>query len=259
LYELMKQWWNILRSAVIGIIIGILPGIGGGTANIIAYATAKNQSKYPEKFGTGIIDGIVASETSNNASIGGAIVPLLALGIPGDTVTAMLIGGLMIHGITPGPLLFINNTNLVYSIFAILIIANFAMLIIEYSGLRLFVKLLSIPKYILLPVILAICTVGAYGLNNRMFDVWTILIFGVIGYALEKFGFSLPPIILGFILEPIIEVNLMRGLMSSKGSFLPFITRPISAAFLLVALTTVLLTIRKNIKASKKTKILAES
>lgn len=253
--EFMEQFWNMLRSAAIGVGIGILPGIGGGTSNLIAYATAKNQSKHPEKFGTGILDGVVASETSNNASIGGALVPLLTLGIPGDTVTAMLIGGLMIHGITPGPLLFVNSAELVYSIFAALIIANFAMIIMEYYGLRVFVKLLSIPKHILLPIILALCAVGAYGLNNRLFDVWTMVIFGVIGYALEKFGFSLPPIILGFILEPIIEVNLMRGLMSSKGSFLPFLTRPISAVFLIIALATVMMAVKKNIKFSKKAKV----
>src|SRR5690606_19253662 len=148
--------------------IGILPGIGGGTANIVSYIAAKNQSKQPEKFGKGIPDGIVASETSNNAAIGGALVPLMALGIPGDTVTAMLLGGLIIHGLTPGPLLFTQNGDVVYGIFVSLIIANIVMIFLLFLGMRVFVKLLSIPQYVLLPIILTLCAVGAFGVNNRL-------------------------------------------------------------------------------------------
>jgi len=254
LIEFGQQFWNMIRSALIGVGIGILPGIGGGTSNIIAYLVAKNQSKHPEKFGTGIIDGVVASETSNNASIGGAMIPLLTLGIPGDTVTAILLGGLILHGVTPGPLLFVNSAKLVYAIFAALLVANFIMLIMEFFGIRLFVKLLTIPKYILLPVIVALCAVGAYGTNNRLFDVWMMLIFGVIGFTMEKFGFSLPPLILGFILGPIVETNLRRGLMYSQGDFLPFVTRPISVVFLLIALITVIFAVKKNPRQSKKNK-----
>jgi putative tricarboxylic transport membrane protein len=232
--------------------VGILPGIGGGTSNIIAYLTAKNQSKYPEKFGTGIIDGIVASETSNNASVGGALIPLLTLGIPGDTVTAMLLGGLMIHGLTPGPLLFQTSGEIVYGIFAALIIANVMMLIMEFFGMRLFVRLLSIPKHILLPVIISLCVVGSFGLNNRVFDVWSLFLFGLLGYVLDKFKYPLPPIILGFILGPIAETNLRRGLMMSNGSFLPFVTKPIAAIFLAIAVFSIVMSIRKNMKNSKE-------
>jgi putative tricarboxylic transport membrane protein len=252
LKEFYQQFWNMIRSALIGVGIGILPGIGGGTSNLIAYLTAKNQSKYPEKFGTGIVDGIVASETSNNASIGGAMIPLLTLGIPGDTVTALLLGALVVHGLTPGPLLFTTSANLVYAIFAALLLASLIMVIMEYGGLRVFVKLLTIPKYILLPVIVVLCAVGSYALNNRLFDVWTILIFGIIGFLMEKFGFSLTPVILGFILGPIIETNLRRGLMFSQGDFLPFVTRPISVIFLLIALITVVLAVKKNLSQPKK-------
>ena len=150
--DFREQFWNMLRSALIGIGIGILPGIGGATSNIIAYSVAKQQSKYPEKFGTGIVDGVVASETSNNASIGGALIPLLTLGIPGDTVTAMLLGALTLHGIAPGPLLFKNSGVLVYGIFAAFIIATLMMLIVEYGGIKVFIKVLAVPKFILLPV-----------------------------------------------------------------------------------------------------------
>jgi putative tricarboxylic transport membrane protein len=249
--EFKGQIGNFIRSSLIGTGIGILPGIGGGVSNLLAYGAAKNSSKNPEKFGTGIIDGVVASETANNATIGGALVPLLTLGIPGDTVTAMLLGGLMIHGIIPGPLLFQSNGDLVYAIFASLIVANLFMLIVEFYGLRIFVRLLKIPKFYLLPVILALCVVGAYGVNNRIFDVGTILIFGILGYVMEKFKFPLPPIILGFILGPIAEVNLRRGLMSSNGSFMPFVTQPIAAFFLAVAVYSSVTSVLKNRKRSR--------
>jgi putative tricarboxylic transport membrane protein len=252
--EFKSQAVNLIRSSVIGTGIGILPGVGSGISNLISYTAAKNSSKYPEKFGTGIIDGIVASETANNATIGGALVPLLTLGIPGDTVTAMLLGGLMIHGITPGPLLFQTNGDLVYAIFAALIIANIVMLVMEFYGLRIFVRLLKIPRHYLLPTILGLCVVGAYGVNNRIFDVATILIFGVLGYVMEKFKFPLPPIILGFLLGPIAETNLRRGLMYSQGSFLPFITSPIAAVFLFIALFSAISSVRKNFKQAKKEK-----
>jgi len=249
--EFKAQTWNFLRSSTIGTWIGILPGIGGGTSNLLAYMAAKNSSKQPEKFGTGIIDGIVASESANNASIGGAFIPLLTLGIPGDTVTAMLLGGFMIHGIVPGPLLFQSNGELVYGIFVALLVANVVMLAMEYFGLRIFVRLLRIPKHYLLPVILAMCVVGAYGLNNRVFDVWTILAFGVLGYVLDKFGYPFVPLILGFILGPMAETNLRRGLMTSRGSVLPFLTRPISGLFLAGAVIYAIAAVCKNMKTAR--------
>ena len=246
--EFVDQGWNFLRSCLIGTGIGILPGIGGSTSNLLSYLTAKKSSKYPEKFGTGIMDGIVASETANNASVGGALIPLLTLGIPGDTVTALLIGGLMIHGLMPGPMLFKTNGDVIYGIFAALIVANIAMLVIEFFGIRVFVKLLSIPKHILLPIVISLCVVGSFALNNRVFDVWTLLLFGLIGYVAEKFGFPLTPIVLGFILEPIMEVNLRRGLMSSQGDFTPFITQPIAALFWAVTIFSVVLIVFRNFK-----------
>ncbi len=242
LTEAKSQIFNALRSAVIGTGVGILPGIGGGTANIIAYTAAKKGSKYPEKFGTGIIDGIVASETSNNGSIGGALVILLTLGIPGDGVTAMLLGGFTIHGMAPGPLLFTNNPEFVYTIFAALILSSIAMLLLEYFGIRIFVRLLAIPKYYILPLVLVLCLVGSYTINSRMFDVWTLLLFGFSGYFLEKLGFPLPPIILGFILGPMAETNLRRGLQMSKGDYLPFLTSPISGVLLGIAFLFVIFT-----------------
>jgi putative tricarboxylic transport membrane protein len=255
LAEFKSQIGNFFRSSLIGTGIGILPGIGGGTANLIAYMAARKRSKYPEKFGTGIIDGIIASEASNNACIGGAMIPLLTLGIPGDGVTAMLLGGFTIHGLAPGPLLFSNNPQFIYTVFSALILASIAMVVLEYFGMRIFIKLLTIPKYYILPVVLVLCLVGSYGINNRMFDVWTLLLFGFLGYGFEKLNFPLPPIILGFILGPMAETNLRRGLQMSKGSFLPFFTNPISGAFLSIAILFVLITAIKEIhKNTTRTK-----
>ncbi len=251
--EFFEQKWNALISALIGIGIGILPGIGGGVANVLTYGVIKNRSKYPEKFGTGVIDGIVASETSNNAAIGGALVPLLSLGIPGDTVTAMLLGGLTIQGISPGPLMFTEHVDIVYAIFLTMIIGSFAMLFIEFYGLRGFAALLKIPKYYLLPGIFLFCVIGSFGVSNRMFDVWTVLLFGAMGYGFHKVDIPGSPFILGFIIGPLMEINLRRGLMFSQGSYMPFLTEPISALFLAAALASILITVRKNVKKMKKT------
>ncbi len=239
LKEFFGQIPNAFRSALIGIGIGILPGIGAGTSNIVSYIIAKKRSKHPEQFGKGAVDGVVASETANNAGIGSAMIPLMTLGIPGDTVTAILLGGFMIHGIQPGPLLFISQGALVYTIFAALILASVMMLVLEFYGLRIFIKLLAVPKHILLPIILVLCVVGAFGLSSRVFDVWTILLFGLIGYGFVKAGMPAAPFIIGFILGPMAETNLRRGLMLSDGSFMGFLTNPISAVFLFLALASV--------------------
>jgi putative tricarboxylic transport membrane protein len=237
--EGVGQTWNLVRSSLIGIAIGILPGIGAGTSNILSYVAAKKQSKTPEKFGKGIIDGVVASETANNAGIGGAMIPLLTLGIPGDAVTAMMLGGFMIHGIQPGPLLFVSQGALVYTIFAALLLSSVMMLVCEFYGMRIFVKLLAVPKYVLLPVILVLCVVGAFGLGSRVFDIWTILVFGLVGYGFVKFGIPQAPFIIGFILGPMAETNLRRGLMLSDNNFMEFLTSPISGTFIGLGLLSV--------------------
>nr|WP_236838830.1 tripartite tricarboxylate transporter permease [Caldalkalibacillus salinus] len=252
LRDFFKQGRNWFRSSLFGTGIGILPGIGAGTANIIAYVTAKNKSKHPQEFGKGTPDGVVASESANNAAVGGALVPLISLGIPGDTVTALLLGGLMIHGLTPGPLLFENNGDIVYGIFIALIIANFAMIAFLYWGMRWFTRVLSIPQYILLPVILVLCVVGAIGVNNRIFDAGALLFFGLLGYIMIKFRFPIAPVILGFILGPLLETNLRRGLMYSQGDFTPFFTEPIAATFLALALISVVVKVSNIFRNKNK-------
>lgn len=244
--EFFEQKWNFLRSSTIGILIGIMPGIGGALASMLAYLAAKKSSKTPEKFGTGVNHGVVASETANNAAIGGALIPLLTLGIPGDTVTAILSGALIMHGLTPGPLLFQNSGVLMYSIFASLIIANVVMLVMEYFGIRAFVKLLKIPKNVLFPVIIVMCIAGAYSASYVFFDIVTLFIFGVIGYAMHRLSLNLQPFIIGFIIGPMAELHLRRGLMYSDGSLVPFITSPLSAIFIVVAVGTLLYSLAKS-------------
>lgn len=246
--EFVGQKWNALRSALIGTGIGILPGIGGSTAGILSYVTAKKTSKYPEKFGTGIMDGVVASETANNAVIGGALIPLLTLGIPGDGVTAMLLGAFTIHGLTPGPLLFVNSADLVYTIFIACMLANVIMLVLELGGMRIFIKLLSIPKHILLPIVLVLCTVGAFATNNRIFDAQSIVLFGVLGYLMSKLKLPVAPFILSFILCDLLETNLRRGLMLTQNDFFAFFTHPIAAVFMVAAIVFVAWTVFKQMK-----------
>lgn len=250
--EFRGQMLNAVRSACIGMGIGILPGIGGGTSNVLAYTVAKNYDKHPEEFGTGRIDGVVASETANNATIGGAMVPLLTLGIPGDTTTAMLLGALTLHGLTPGPLLFQNQADVVYGIFAAMLICSVIMLFMEFFGLRIFVRLLSIPKYILLPCVFVLCVIGAYALKNNISQVIACLVFGAIGFAFKKFGIPTTPFILGFILGPLAEVNYRRGMIRTKGNFMPFLTSPISAVFLIVALLVLVMFATKPLRDKRK-------
>lgn len=251
--EFLGQKWNLLRSSIIGTLIGIMPGVGPSLSNIVSYLTAKNNSQYPEKFGTGIMDGIIASETANNASIGGAMVPLITLGIPGDATTALLLGALTLHGLRPGPLLMKTNPQIVYGIFGALLISNVCMLVIEYFGMRIFSRLLIIQKQYLLPVVVTLCVIGCIGINNRVFDAITIFLFAIVGYLFKKFDFPITPMVLGFILGPMAEENLRRALMFSKGSFLPFFTRPISLGFLLASAAVVLLVLCKKRKRENTT------
>lgn len=225
--EFKSQIGNWLYSSLIGIGIGILPGIGSGVSNLVAYGAVKKKSKYPEKFGTGIMDGIVASEASNNAAIGGAMIPLLSLGIPGDAVTAMLLGGFVLQGLTPGPMFFETSKEVIYCVYISMAVAALLMLVLEYFGIRIFVKLLSVPATILLPCVMTICVLGAFSSTNTMFGVWTLFFFGIIGYVFSEFEIPIAPFILGFILGPTCELYLRRGLQLSGGSFLPFFTSPI--------------------------------
>jgi putative tricarboxylic transport membrane protein len=219
-------------SSIIGTIVGILPGVGSATASMLSYTQAQQISKQPEKFGTGHEEGIIASEVANNAVCGGALIPMMALGIPGDLITAVLLGALVVHGIQPGPQLFTNSGTLVGVIFFTYILANIVMYIMEMGLMRVFIKLLKIPLNYLLPLILLMCMVGAITANNRVFDAWTLFFVGVVGFVLINCDFAVAPIVLGFILGPIVESNFRTAVIASQGSVLPLFSAPIAVGLL---------------------------
>lgn len=231
---ILSQPINLIRSSLIGVFIGALPGAGASIANILSYDQAKKGSRYPDKFGTGITDGIIASEAANNGTGGGGLTPTMALGVPGDAVSAIMMGALILHGIQPGPLLIVEFPDLVYGVFVAFFVAHFFMLSVQLYGIRLFVRLTRLPLYVLIPSILVLCAVGSFSIHNRFFDIWVLLIFGALGYLMSKFKFPLAPAILGVILGPMAETNFRRALMTDSDLTL-FFTRPISLGFLLLA------------------------
>jgi putative tricarboxylic transport membrane protein len=227
--------WTMLRSALIGIWIGILPGVGGTIASIVAYTTAKNLSRTPEAFGGGSEEAIVAAESANNATTGGTLVPLLTLGISGGLTDAILLGALVIHNLQPGPLLFKNNPEIVNTIFATHLAAHILMFLMMTFGIALFARLMRMPRAFILPMVVVFSTLGAFALNNRSFDVWVMLGAGLLGILMEAARVPLAPFVIGLLLAPIAESELRSGLMASGGSFAPLIQRPIAASVLAVA------------------------
>lgn len=253
LKEFKDNIGNMSISALIGTAIGILPGIGGGTAGLLAYSVEKSRSKHPEKYGTGCMEGVVASETSNNAVIGGAMVPLLTLGIPGDGATAMLLGGLMIHGVTTGPLIFQKYGDTVYAIYAAMLIAAVMMLFVEFYGMKGFVNVLKIPRNFLLPPVVAMCCIGAFGNANRVFDVVAVVIFGLVGYLLGKVDMPQPPLVLGFILGSMLETNLRRSVQLLTIDPNCWAAHPIAIGFLVATVIALFFIIRSRTKKPAKT------
>ncbi|PYE86993.1 tripartite tricarboxylate transporter permease [Phyllobacterium leguminum] len=226
---------NMLRSAAIGIGIGVLPGIGGSAANLVAYGATRSAAKNPEEFGKGSVAGIYAPETANNAAVGGALLPLLTLGIPGDGVTAVMIGGFTIHGLQPGPMLFQSSPDLIAMIYAAFLLATIMLLALQLGTIRLFPKILMVPRHYLLPILALLMVIGVYASEYRTFELWLMLGFGVLGYGMEKYRFPLGPAVLGFVLGGILETNFRRALMFADGDWSTFVTRPISAALLAAA------------------------
>ena len=225
---------TILRSSVIGTLIGAIPAAGGSIASLVAYGQEKKFSRRKDLLGTGIIEGVAAPEAANNASTGGALIPMMTLGIPGDPMTAVLMGGLIIQGLRPGPILFQQQMPFVSSIFISLLLSVFFMLIIGLAGARVFSRLIMVKKNFLIPAVLVFCLVGSYAINNSLFDVGVLIVAGFFGFLLKQLKFSVAPIILGMILGPLFESNLRRSLMLSQGDWSTFVTRPISLFFLIV-------------------------
>lgn len=250
----LKDWKdqavNLIRSSVIGTWVGILPGIGANIGSVSAYSAARSLAKpeEQEKFGKGSETAIVASESANNATIGGALIPLVSLGIPGSVVDAILLGGLLIHGLQPGPLLFQQNPEMVYTIMGSMFVSNVFMFLFMLVAVKHIAKLASLPRSLLMPVILVFCIIGSFALSTRMFDVWTMVFFGFLGFAFERMKIPLAPFVIGFILAPIAEENLQAGLMASSGSFLPLIQRPVSLIFVVTSLVLLAVPLYKRFK-----------
>ncbi|MEO8186113.1 MAG: tripartite tricarboxylate transporter permease [Burkholderiaceae bacterium] len=250
-WEILSRPFLLLWTSLIGVWIGVLPAIGGSAANMMAYDQAKKFSKRPEAFGTGIPEGIIASEASNNGNVGGSLVTIMAFGIPGDAVTAVMLGALTIHGIQSGPLFISQHPTLAYGIFAAYLIAHPLMVVITGIAARWALKVVTVPKSLLYPIVLVLCVVGAFALNNTMSNVYVLLAFGVLGYAMVKVGLPLAPFILGVILGDQIEINLIRSIMTDPDPWL-FVTRPISGALLAAAVLSVVFALWQHHRAEAK-------
>ncbi|WP_448530989.1 tripartite tricarboxylate transporter permease [Pseudothermotoga sp.] len=240
LETIKKNALNLLRSGIIGVFIGVIPGVGEDVAAWVAYDAAKRMSKEPEKFGKGSIEGLTAAETANNACVGGAIIPVLTLAVPGSAPAAVLLAAMWIHGIKAGPLLPIQHPEMIGYVAGSFVIATILMVVFGLLVTRLFLKILLVPTEILMPIIFVLCVVGTYVLNGRLFDVWVMLLFGLLGYFMRINDFPAAPFVLGFILGPMADTNIRRALILKNGDISPFFTRPISLV-LIIAITLVVL------------------
>ena len=233
--NLPRHWGNIVRSSVLGTWIGVLPGVGANVGSAFAYSIARNFSRRPEEFGKGSEEGLIASEAANNATVGGALVPLVALGIPGSVVDAILLGGLVMHGVQPGPFLFRNEPDIVYAIFNAAFVGNLIMLIAMLFLARHIAKLASVPKQYLLPPLVITCIVGTFAISNSWPSVFIMLLFSLLGLLLERNNYPLAPFVIGFILAPLAESNLRSATMFTDGAILPLLLTPIPIGVLVIS------------------------
>jgi putative tricarboxylic transport membrane protein len=249
-----QDWKNsigpILRGSLLGFLLGIAPGGGVVVSSFASYAMEKKLSKHPEKFGTGAIEGVAGPESANNAAAIGAFVPLLTLGIPTHVSTAILLGALVIHGVTPGPMMMTKNPEIFWTVIASMYIGNGMLLVLNLPLIGMWVQVLRVPYKILFPLILLICVIGSYSINNSAFDIVVMLVFGVLGYVMRKYGYEGAPMVLAFVLGPMFENALRQSLLLSDGSFMIFFNRPIAAigmiATILVLISCVAPFLRKR-------------
>ena len=234
----IKDWadsiWAIIRGTVLGFFLGILPGGGAVLASFVSYAVEKRVSKHPERFGKGAIEGVAGPESANNAASSGCFIPLMTLGIPSNVVMAMLFGGLLIHGLQPGPLLLKEHPDIFWGIITSMYIGNVMLLLLNLPLIGIWVQLLKVPFRLLFPMIVLFCLVGVYSVNNSVFDIGMMIIFGIFGYVMRKYDYEPAPLILAFVLGPMLEQGMRQSLLMSEGSFTIFLVRPISAVSLLI-------------------------
>ncbi len=259
LKDILVYWKTLLRSSAIGIFIGAVPGTGGAIAAFLSYNEARRASKTPELFGTGILEGVVAPEAGNNAVTGATLIPLLTLGIPGDTGVAIMLGALTMQGIIPGPNLFTAGNFWVYAIMGGLLVVNIFMLLQGSVFIRAFANVTKVPFSVLVPSVMILCTMGAFAVSNSVLDIFIMLMFGFMGYILKKFEFPFPPLTIALVLGSLTENNLRRSLIMSDGKASIFFTRPIALVFIVISIISVLFPLLKMaLKALKQQKLTKE-
>src|SRR5699024_9400718 len=238
--ELGETKFSFARGSILGFIVGVLPGAGATIASFLTYSFEKRVSKTPEKFGKGHLPGLVAPETANNAAVSGAMIPLLSLGIPGSASTAILLGALILYGLQPGPLLMINNPDLTWGVVSSMYLGNAILLIVNIVAIPIFLSIVKVEYKILVPIIVILCIVGTYSLNNSMVEVFLLLAFGIVGLLMKLYGYSPAALVLALVLGPLAENNLRQSLIMSDAGIEIFFTRPISLAFFLLIVVIII-------------------
>lgn len=250
--ELKDSAKTIVKSSLIGTFIGAVPGTGAILSSFLSYNEAKRSSKHPEEFGKGTLEGVAATEAGNNGITGATLIPMMTLGIPGDVVTAVMMGALIMHGLPVGPALFTDHAGVTYGIILSLFFVNILMFFQAKAYIKIFVKICNINKEFFTVLLLIFCVVGAFAVNSTMFDVFVMLIFGILGYVLQKFNFPLIPLVLALVLGPLAETSLRQALIISRGSYVIFFAKPISAAFIFISLMSLILSLYQSYKIKKK-------
>jgi len=254
----LQEIWDlrntIMRGLGIGVVIGAIPGTGATVASFVSYGVEKQVSKHPEKFGTGVWEGLAASETSINGSTGGAMIPLLTLGIPGSGATAVMMGAFLLHGIQPGPLLFSKSPEAVYTIFAGMLVCNLIMILAGLITAKFFSELMRVPENILSAFIISFCLLGAFALRNDMTDVWFMAIFGIVGYFMRRYDLPSPPMILGLILGPLAEKYFLTSMIGAENDFTIFFRRPVSGSIMVISIALLIIPFLRGLgKKGKRT------
>ena len=250
--EMKRSMKSIVRGSLIGVIIGAIPGTGATAAAFISYSEARRRSPNRANFGKGEIEGVAAAESGNNGVAGATMIPLLSLGIPGDVITAIILGAFMVHGLTPGPIMFQENLSLIYALFLGIMLSSALLLIVGNVAIKYFSAIADIPKAVLFPIVLMFCVYGAYAVNNDTFDIWLMMAFGVLGYIFNRTGIPAAPFLIGFILGPMFEDNLRRSLLIGGNDLSIFVRGPITWFFIAITLGSILLGAYRFISARRQ-------
>ena len=249
--EFRRSFKSIFRGSVIGVVLGAIPGIGGAPSAFLSYSEAQRTSKHPETFGKGEIEGVAAAEAGNNGTCGATLIPLLALGVPGDIVTAVILGAFMIHGLQPGPLLFEDNLDLIYALFIGIMISSVFLFIVGKSAIRVFSRVVLLPNKILFPIVLVLCVYGCYAVNNNLFDVLVMMLIGLLGFAMLRANIPAAPFLIAYVLGPLLEDNFRQSLLLSHGGLEIFVRNEICWIFWALTALVLFVLIRRGMRARR--------